>query len=296
MARRAQGQSLSVSKRRPQPASESRHTDSTLLETACSRILHWLDAEQLAKVRTAASLERVRAHSVIPVDDENLRYLVTGAVRTSYTDQGCRRRLSNFLGPGDMVQNPFFCSPGTFRVFETMTDSTMLKIPGEALAQAIVGVPWKTFNQCVTGILGTAFSLLALTTRLRGVRAISRLAQVLLDLASRFGVEDSGGTVLTIRVTRTDLSALVGCSRQQLTMLLNELGKRRVLSNRAGRMVLNVPKLTTLARLGRMGMVNLANAPLSRCFQIMENAPAPNRPATVAEPAPGGGLSPLRPA
>ncbi len=268
--------------------------DSTAVETACSRILHWLDAEQLAKVRLAASLERVPAHSVIPLDDENLRYLVTGAVRTSYTDQGCRSRLSNFLGPGDMVQNPFFCSPGTFRVFETLTDSTMLKIPVEPFAQAIVGVPWKTFNQSVTGILGTAFSLLALNTRLRGVRAISRLAQVLVDLASKFGVEDSGGTVLTIRVTRTDLSALVGCSRQQLTMLLNELGKRRVSSNRAGRMVLNVPKLTTLAKLGRMGLVNLANAPLSRCFQIMENAPAPVLPARLSASAPGGGLSHIR--
>jgi CRP-like cAMP-binding protein len=248
----------------------------------------------MAKVRAAASIERICAHSVISADDENLRYLITGAVRTSYTDQGCRRRLSNFIGPGDMVQNPFFCSPGTFRVFETMTDSTVLKIPVEPFAQAIVGVPWKTFNESVTGVLGTTFSLLALNTRLRGVRAISRLAQVLLDLASKFGVEDSGGTVLTILVTRTDLSALVGCSRQQLTMLLNELGKRRVLSNRAGRMVLNVPKLTTLARLGRMGLVNLANAPLSRCFQIMENAPAPARPARPTASAPGGGLSPIR--
>lgn len=193
-----------------------------------------------------------------------------------------------------MVQNPFFCSPGTFRVFETLTDCIVLKIPVEPLAQAIVGVPWKTFNQSVTGILGTTFSLLALNTRLRGVRAISRLAQVLVDLASKFGVEDSGGTVLTIRVTRTDLSALVGCSRQQLTMLLTELEKRQVLSNRAGRMVLHVPKLTTLARLGRVGLVNLANAPLSRCFQIMEHTPAPARPSGPSAFARGGGLSPIR--
>jgi CRP-like cAMP-binding protein len=296
MAGRIRGHSSRIAARRCEPASGARKPESNLLQGACARILHWLDSEQLAKIRAAASIERVGARSLIESDEQHLRFLVTGAIRTSYTDEGCRRRLSNFLGPGDMVQNPFFCSPGTNRVFETIADSTVLKIPVEPFAQAIVGVPWKTFKESVTATLGTTFSLLALNTRLRGVRAISRLAQVLLDLASKFGVQDSGGTVLTIRVTRTDLSALVGCSRQQLTMLLNELAKRRVLSTRAGRMTLDMHRLTTLARLGRVGMVNLANAPLSRCFQIMENAPAPARHAPSSAPAPGGGPSPLRPA
>ena len=266
---------LSIPKPRAETVGGANPADSPTLERACSRILHWLNDQQLDRVRRVASIERVRAHSAIAPDDKNLRFLVTGAVRCSYTDQGCRRRLSNFLGPGDMVQNPFFCSPGTFRVFETITDSSVLNIPVEPFADAVVGVPWATFSQSVTAILGTTFSLLALNTRLRGVRAISRLAQVLLDLAARFGVQDSGGTVLTIKLTNTDLAALVGCSRQQLTMLMNELVKRRVVARRSSRMVLNSSKLMTLARLGRVGVVNLANAPLSRCFQIMENAPRP---------------------
>jgi CRP-like cAMP-binding protein len=277
MAGSAQLKSPGTPSRRAVSASVTNHSGIAALDAACSRILHWLNPEQLAKVQASASIEHVHARTPVAPDDQHLRYLVTGAVRCSYTDQGCRRRLSNFLGPGDMVQNPFFCSPGTFRVFETMTECMILNIPVEPFAEAIVGVSWKEFSQSVTAILGTTFSLLALNTRLRGVRAISRLAQVLLDLASKFGVEDSGETILTIRVTKTELSALVGCSRQQLTTLLNELAKRRVLSNRAGRMVLKVPKLMTLARLGRIGIVNLANAPLSRCFQIMENAPPPAR-------------------
>jgi hypothetical protein len=65
----------------------------------------------------------------------------------------------NEYGPCDMVQTPFFCSPGTFRVFETLTDCIVLKIPVEPLAQAIVGVPWKTFNESVTGILGSSLGL-----------------------------------------------------------------------------------------------------------------------------------------
>jgi CRP-like cAMP-binding protein len=277
MAPRAQQQSWRTSRRRPEPAGKPTPADPTPLESACARILHWLDPAQLAQVLAVATIERVRAHSIIPVDEAVLRYLVTGAVRSSYTDQGCRRRLSNILGPGELVQNPFFCSPGTSRIFETIADSVILVVPGEAFAQAALGVSWRTYKESVSATMGTAFSLLALHTRLRGVRVISRLAQVLLELGSKFGVRDSEGTVLSIRVTRTDLSALVGCSRQQLTTLLNELGKRRVLSNRAGRMVLDVPRLTTLSRLGRMGMVNLANAPLSRCFQIMEHIPAPLR-------------------
>jgi len=273
MAIRTRAHSSRQAARRCEPASGARKPESNSLERACARVLHWLKPEQLSAIRNAAWIERFRARSLIPPDEHHLRFLVSGAVRTSYTDEGCRRRLSNFLGPGDMVQNPFFCSPGTLRVFEAITDSAVLNVPVESFAQAIVGVPWNTFKESVTATLGTTFSLLALNTRLRGMRAISRLAQVLLDMASKFGVRDSSGTMLTIRVTRTDLSALVGCSRQQLTMLLSELGKRGVLAVRAGRMVLDIPRLTTLSRLGRAGHLHPANAPLSRCFELMENAP-----------------------
>jgi CRP-like cAMP-binding protein len=159
------------------PASMTSHSEKAALDAGCSRILHWLNPEQLVKLRAAASIEHVRARTLIAPDDQHLRFLVTGAVRCSYTDQGCRRRLSNFLGPGDMVQNPFFCSPGTFRVFETMTDCTLLCIPVEPFAEAIVGVSWKEFSQSVTAILSTTFSLLALNTRLRGV--LSRCFQIM---------------------------------------------------------------------------------------------------------------------
>jgi CRP-like cAMP-binding protein len=278
MAGRTRGYSSRSAARRCEPASGARKPEPNLLDSACSRILHWLNPEQLKMIRGAASIERVRARSLISRDEQLVRFLVSGAVRTSYTDEGCRRRLSNFLGPGDMVQNPFFCSPGALPVFEAVADSTLLNVPVEAFAQAIVGVSWKTFKDSVTATLGTTFSLRALNTRVRGVRAISRLAQVLLDLASKFGVEDHGATILSIRVTRTDLSALVGCSRQQLTMLLSEIGERGMIADRAGRMVLDLPRLTVLSRLGRAGQVTPAIAALARCFQIMENADLPVRP------------------
>ncbi len=161
-----------IADRRPEPARSGHKRESNPLDNACARVLHWLDPEQIAQMRAVATLERVRAHAVIDPDDESLWYLATGAVRVSYIDQGCKRRVSNFLGPGDALGNPFFCSPGTVRVFETITESSILKIPAETFAQVVVGVPWKTFKQCVTATLGTAFSLLALNTRLRGVRAI----------------------------------------------------------------------------------------------------------------------------
>src|SRR5215469_14871046 len=150
MPGRLRGHSLRIAGRRPDPVSGARKSDMTLLEGACARILHWLKPDQLAMVRAAASIERVAAHSIIPPDDHHLLFLVTGAVRTSYTDQGRRRRLSNFLGPGDMVQNPFFGSPGTFRVFETIADSAVLKIPVEPFAEAIVGVSWHRFKESVS--------------------------------------------------------------------------------------------------------------------------------------------------
>jgi CRP/FNR family transcriptional regulator, cyclic AMP receptor protein len=229
-------------------------TNDELIERALSRTLSWLTSDQVAKLRSVASIERLRAHSTIQPEDGRIRFLLTGALRCRYTDTGCQSQLSYFLGPGDMATNLFFCSPGTLRVYDAVIDSSLISIPVEPFAEAIAGVPWQLFKHSVAEILRSPFSLLALLTRLRGVPALSRLAQVLLHLASKFGVRDSRGTMLTIKVTNTDLAALAGCSRQQLTVLLNELEKSGATAKQGSQMILNVAKLNALAKPARSNL------------------------------------------
>jgi CRP-like cAMP-binding protein len=65
-----------------------------------------------------------------------------------------------------------------------------------------------------------------------------RLQIVLTDLASRFGVEDSRGTVIITDLLHTKLAEMIGSSRPMITRLLNDMVEQGVLARRGKQYVL----------------------------------------------------------
>jgi CRP-like cAMP-binding protein len=65
-----------------------------------------------------------------------------------------------------------------------------------------------------------------------------RLEIVLKDLASRFGVEDSRGTVLITDLLHAKLAEMIGSSRPMITRLINEMIEQGVLARRGKQYVL----------------------------------------------------------
>jgi CRP-like cAMP-binding protein len=75
---------------------------------------------------------------------------------------------------------------------------------------------------------------------LRGPAA-ARLAHVLLELAEGFGVRDSRGVILNVRLTHRDLGAMVGITRETASFALLELRAQRLLETEGKRLVLLDP-------------------------------------------------------
>ena len=78
-------------------------------------------------------------------------------------------------------------------------------------------------------------------TNFVGLSVRERLAGALLELAMKFGAEDSRGILLTLKVTHADLAELVGASRQRTTEQLNDFENERVIL-RDGRRLIIVPE------------------------------------------------------
>ena len=89
-----------------------------------------------------------------------------------------------------------------------------------------MGRLWRMLLHCVRGI---------------GLSLRKRLALELLELAASFGVEDSGGTILTVTPTHEDLANSIGASRQKVTECLAEL-KREHGVRQDGRRLIVVPR------------------------------------------------------
>ncbi|MCB9663380.1 MAG: Crp/Fnr family transcriptional regulator [Alphaproteobacteria bacterium] len=70
---------------------------------------------------------------------------------------------------------------------------------------------------------------------MHGARA--RLALLLLDLADRFGVRDSRGVIVDVRLTHREMAALIGATRETVSVAIVELRNAGVVETEARRVV-----------------------------------------------------------
>jgi CRP-like cAMP-binding protein len=66
-------------------------------------------------------------------------------------------------------------------------------------------------------------------------------------LAAKFGVRDSRGTLLTLKLTHADLAELVGASRQRITEQLTEFERDQIIIRDGRRLILVPEKLYQIA-------------------------------------------------
>lgn len=80
--------------------------------------------------------------------------------------------------------------------------------------------------------------------------AAQRLASCFLQLARRFGVRDSRGTIVNLRLTHREMAGLIGATRETVSFSITDLRQKKLIETEGKRVVL----------LDRPGLTNLASA------------------------------------
>lgn len=174
-----------------------------------------------------------------------LAFIANGKVFSLFHDANGRSGAVNFWSSGDILGAELISG-------EVSTRQTSLKCLEDA---TICYLEWPKFQAIVKRFPEVAYAVItALSIRLRWVirlvhilqtqTAFNRVGSVLLALAERFPVETPGGTLIDLDITHEDLGAIVGVSRQFMTVTLHELESRGLLSNSRKRI--------TLTDLGRL--------------------------------------------
>jgi CRP-like cAMP-binding protein len=195
--------------------------------TDCERWLQgrldWLPKERLRVLRVG-KIERVRARSTINVSRDVVRFVVSGAVRLQYAGNARNTTVISIAGPGGLLSKLFFKDAPRVRA-DALTDCTLLTLPRGPFLEAVIGTSNQELDKAVNLIFGEALAMLARYWQTSGGRIMMRLAAVLLDLARKFGVADSRGTLIHVKLSQKDLAAMVGCSRQQVHASLESLAE-----------------------------------------------------------------------
>jgi CRP-like cAMP-binding protein len=207
------------------------------------KTLSWLSQDQLQGLAQSLTIEKVKRRETIFFEGESsnrIYVLLSGVAKLSFQNRE-ERVLVGLVGPGEIfgvssllphATRPFRC--------EAFSDCTVGIARPETFVGLVLGVPLERFSRTLEVTVARWWTMLQRYTNFVGLSVRERLAGALLELAMKFGAEDSRGILLTLKVTHADLAELVGASRQRTTEQLNDFENERVIL-RDGRRLIIVP-------------------------------------------------------
>lgn len=157
--------------------------------------------------------------------------LAEGKAMSSHQTRKGKSGATGFWGPGDII--------GAADLGATTRQMTL-----RCLEDCVIhALPHARFNELVRRYPEIGLAVIrALSVRLRWVAQLAvgletqtaeeRICGMLLALADRFGVPDTEGTMIDLRLTNEDLAAIAGVSRQSANGILSDLQRRGLLGAR----------------------------------------------------------------
>jgi CRP/FNR family transcriptional regulator len=220
-----------------------------LRETECRRLLDALRGLDVAVL--SRRYERGRTIYGRGENGGGLYVLTEGAVGLfgGYTGpSGARRDALRLVGPWEPFGHPVFAGRSRRTAAEAFTDCEVVKVPRPFLERAI--------RRREEAALGMATLLeLALIEQEETLGCLlprkteARLARLVPILLGKFCEPDmEGRPMLGLRLTRLDLGAMIGTTRESVNGAMRDLQKRGILRMERGRvMVLDPEALAEIA-------------------------------------------------
>jgi CRP/FNR family transcriptional regulator len=215
------------------------------------RTLSWMRNEQAARLAANATALKVRRDAAIFMEGEassQVYILLSGVAKLCYVNRD-QRVLVGFVGPGEVFGLSSLL-PQTTRPFrcEAYSDCSVAVVKPEVFVDTVLGVPLERLSLILDATVGRWWGMVVRYANFVGLGLRARLAGALLELAEKFGVRDSRGTLLTIKLTHADLAELVGASRQRTTEQLNDFEREQVIIRDGRRLIIVPEKLWQLAQ------------------------------------------------
>lgn len=205
-----------------------------------------MSPEQVERLTREAHTVRVSRPETIFAEGEtsNRVYIMVSGVAKLSIENRNERVLVGLVGPGEIFGVSSLL-PRTTRPFrcDAFTDCTVAIVKPETFVEASLGVPLETLSRFLDVTVARWWMMLIRYANFVGVGLRERLAAALLELGSKFGVQDARGVLLTLKLTHEDLADLVGASRQRTTVQLKEFEREMALIRDGRRMIIVPEKL-----------------------------------------------------
>ena len=208
------------------------------VDWAMRRLLSQLPADLSAKLFANANRVRLAAGKILfraGASGDACYRIEDGLLKVTMVSRSGAERILEFLAPSDTVGELSIIDglprPETVVAVHDATLSSVSRAEFDAFADKYPEV-YKSLNRLLAHRLRDADTVIAAGSFLS---LQGRVAQTMLELANHFGQEVAPGRiVIHQKIGQNDLAAMAGIARENLTRVLNELQRHKVLSRLSG--------------------------------------------------------------
>jgi len=221
------------------------------------RALRWCEVfsqwprERLAALMKSARLERYGRRTQVLAHDRQRRELlavVSGCLEISCVSAGGHKYLNSLLGPGRVAPLVRLLEDVPLPYdYHALEDSVIIHLPCDAVIAQLDAEPvlWREIARL--GLQRQRASVEMLQKQLLASNR-QRVAGTLVSLAQLYGTQQPQGLSLSIRLSQTDLAAMLGVSRQTMNKELGVLVAEGLIGVDYKRIALtDVPRLQAIA-------------------------------------------------
>ena len=167
----------------------------------------------------------------------------TGRVRVTYYHASGEEKLLYIAEQGSMVGETA-CVTGTVYNSSgiTLTDSLIYRIPREKLLE-VMRRDWELNLRVIQLICRKKGSVFHQMLELSFSQALGRVARMLLNLMSEYGIpQEDGAVLIDMTFTHQEVASLVNTSRVTVSHIFNQFASEGVLEKRGSRFVVRRPQ------------------------------------------------------
>lgn len=199
-----------------------------------------LTPEQLALLEGRARIRTVSKGAAIylPSDHSDSAILLgAGRVRIGALTPDGKQATLAFIEPGEIFGELALLQPGQREeTAEAMAPSTIVLLPGEDLRRMMESSPSLALG--VTKLIGLRRK--RIEQRIRSLLFRSnrdRVRLLLLDLVEQYGRKTEAGALIDLPLSHQELAAIIGATRETVTLVLGELQLEEILSVRRQKVI-----------------------------------------------------------
>jgi CRP-like cAMP-binding protein len=205
-------------------------------------ILAELGPEVLARLSERIQLREVRRREVVylPGDPGNSMFIVNGGrIKISKVTRDGKALTLNYVGPSEVFGETCLIEGGPREeMAEAMENSMITELERNDVEKLLQNHAQLGFQ--MTRILAQRRRELENKLETLVFRDVtSKLAELLLALAEEYGVEDSRGTMVALKITHQELANLIGSTRETVSLTLSQFKRKQLICTEGRKVIIS---------------------------------------------------------